>query len=330
VTVPVGILLAQLGTPDAPTAPALRRYLRQFLGDPRVIEMNPVGRWLLLNLVVLPFRPRRSAALYRNIWTEAGSPLLLNSRGQAEGLQRELGQAVKVALGMRYGEPSIPCAIDELCAAGVERILLFSLYPQYSGPTTGSTYDEVLRWLPRRRVVPALRVVPPYHEHPAYIQAVAQTAREHIAALPKAPEMILISFHGIPKRYIEAGDIYRSHCERSAELIAAAMGLVTGPQNGNCRLAFQSLFGKEEWMRPYTSETIEQMGREGLKRIAVILPGFTADCLETIDEIGREGLHQFRRTGGEDLYRVPCLNTHPAWISAMARIARDELAGWLS
>ncbi len=325
-TAPVGILLAQLGTPDAPSAPALRRYLRQFLGDPRVIEMNPVGRWLLLNLIVLPFRPRRSAALYRNIWTKEGSPLLLNSRGQAEGLQRELGPAVKVALGMRYGEPSIPRAIDNLCAAGAEKVLLFPLYPQYSGPTTGSTYDETFRWLPRRRVVPALRIVPPYHEHPAYIQAVAQTAREHLAALPKAPEMILISFHGIPTRYVEAGDTYRSHCERSGDLVAAAMRL----EKDRWQLVFQSLFGKEEWMRPYTSETIEELGRKGVKRIAVILPGFTADCLETIDEIGREGLHQFRKTGGEELYRVPCLNTHPVWISAMARIARDELAGWIS
>lgn len=322
---PVGILVAQLGTPDAPTTPALRRYLRQFLGDRRVLEMNPLGRWLLLNLVVLPRRPRSSAALYRRVWTERGSPLLLHTRAQAEGLERAMGPAVRTAVGMRYGHPSIEEGLAELSAAGAERVLVFPMYPQYSAPTTGSTCDEVFRVLSRRRVVPALRVAPPYYAHPAYVEAVAATAREDLGSLPWKPDKVLISFHGIPRRYIENGDPYRGHCEESARRIAAALSL----SRDGWQVCFQSRFGREPWLEPYADETFQALGRAGLKRLWVLCPGFTADCLETIDEIQAVGREQFREAGGEDLRQAPCLNAHPAWIGAMAHIAREELGGWL-
>jgi len=322
---PIGVLVSQLGTPDAPTAPALRRYLREFLGDPRVLEMNPIGRWLLLNLIVLPRRPKVSAELYRRIWRPEGSPLLVTTRAQADGLARALGPAARVAAGMRYGKPSLKAAIDELCAAGVDRILLFPQYPQYSAATTGSTCDEVFRWLPRRRAVPALRVVPSYYAHPAYIDAVAQVARDDLAGLSWRPEKVLFSFHGLPRRYSDAGDPYRGQCEETARRVATALGLAAG----QWQASFQSRFGREEWLRPYTDVTFAALGKAGVRRIAVICPGFTADCLETLDEIAVLGLKQFRAAGGEELRQVPCLNAHPAWIAALARIAREELAGWL-
>jgi ferrochelatase len=322
---PVGVLLAQLGTPEGPTAPALRRYLRQFLGDPRVLEMNRLARWLLLNLVILPSRPKRSARLYRKIWTEKGSPLLLTTLSQAQGLERALGPAARVAAGMRYGEPSLAAALETLLQAGSRRILLFPMYPQYSGATTGSTCDELFRSLSRKRVVPPLRVAAPYGAHPAYLEAVVETARQSLSALPFEPEKVLISFHGIPRRFIERGDPYRAQCEESAGLIARGLGLPAE----KWMLVFQSRLGREPWLEPYADETFLALGRAGLKRIAVICPGFTADCLETLDEIRNLGREQFRSTGGEELRQVPCLNDQPAWISAMARIAREELSGWL-
>jgi ferrochelatase len=319
------VLLAQLGTPAAPTARALRPYLRQFLGDPRVIEANRIVWWLVLNGIVLPRRPKRSAALYRRIWTDRGSPLLLYSKAQVDGLQAALGDAARVELGMRYGEPSIPSAMSSLLSSGVERILVFPMFPQYSGTTTASIYDAVLEHLKGVRVVPALRFVPPYHAHPAYIGALAAIAREEIGRLPWKPDRILITFHGIPRRYIEKGDVYRKHCEETARLLAGALGL--GP--GDHEVSFQSRFGREEWLSPYTEEKLAELPRTGVKRVAAICPGFTADCLETLDEIGNEGKRIFLEAGGEDLKLIPCLNAHPAWIEGMATIAREELSGWL-
>jgi ferrochelatase len=321
----LGILLGQLGTPAAPTAPAVRRYLRQFLGDPRVLEMNALGRWLLLNLIVLPRRPPRSAELYRRIWTAEGSPLLINTRAQAEGVSRALGPGVRVEIGMRYGNPSLGSAIGRMASEGIDRLLLFPLYPQYSAPTTASTLDETFRALAGLRAVPALRVVPPFYAHPAYVDSVAQVAREFVAGLAWRPDKVLLSFHGVPRRYVESGDPYRSHCEESARRIASALGLASG----EWVLTFQSRFGREEWLRPYTDETLKALGRSGVRRLAVLCPGFISDCLETIDEIGSLGLEQFRSTGGEELALVPCLNAHPAWIAGMAHLAREELCGWL-
>jgi len=226
---------------------------------------------------------------------------------------------------MRYGNPSIPAALDRLIQRGADRILLFPMYPQYSAPTTASTYDEVCRSLLRRRLVPALRVVPPYYAHPVYLEAVAAVAREYQTALPWRADLILFSFHGIPRRYVDAGDPYRKHCEESAQLIAGRLGL----EKGGWQVAFQSRFGREEWLEPYTDETLSLLPREGVKRLLVLCPGFVADCLETIDEIASVGREQFRAAGGEDLAQVPCLNAHPAWIEGMTRIAREETEGWL-
>lgn len=325
----LGILLAQLGTPDAPTTPAVRSYLSEFLRDRRVVDLNPALWWLILNGVVLQTRPAKSAALYRKIWTAEGSPLLVFSASQAAALQERLAGAgrpeVRVEVAMRYGNPSTPAAIERLCDWGADRILLFPMYPQYSAPTTASVYDAVFAELPRRRFVPALRVVPPFYDHPLYIEALAESARETLASLEAPPDRILISFHGIPQRYADLGDPYAEHCRATAELLSKTMGW--GPDQ--VLVTFQSRFGREPWLQPYTDETLMRLGGEGVRRIAVICPGFIADCLETIDEIGNLGLEQFRHGGGESLRLIACLNDRPRWIDAMTTIASDELQGWL-
>ncbi len=321
----IGVFLAQLGTPDAPTPGALRPYLREFLSDPRVIEVNRVLWWFVLNFLILPRRPARSAALYKRVWTEKGSPLLLHTIEQARGLQAALGDGVAVDFGMRYGSPPAPSVLDGLCERGVDRILVFPMFPQYCAATTASVYDAVFDHFKQRRVVPALRFVPPYGTHPAYIGALAAVAKEELSRLPWKPDKVLISFHGVPRRYVESGDPYKTQAVETTQELAQALGL--GPDD--YMLSFQSRFGKEEWLKPYTDETLADLGRRGLKRVAAICPGFTVDCLETIDEIGREGRKTFQRAGGEDLRLIPCLNAHPVWIDAMARIAREELAGWV-
>ena len=326
----IGILVAQLGTPDAPTAPAVRRYLRQFLGDRRVVDLNPILWWLILNGIILPRRSRQSAALYRNVWTAEGSPLLRISNAQARGLQERLQSAsldaeIRVEVAMRYGNPSTGLAIDTLCDWGAGEILLFPMYPQYSAPTTGSTYDEVFRELTRRRLVPTLRVVPPYYDDPHYIGALARSIREKLAAMDGKPDKILISFHGIPQRYATLGDPYPEHCLATVRALATEMGW----SSDDYLLTFQSRFGKEPWLQPYTDQTLMKLGAERLGRILVVCPGFTADCLETIDEIGNLGREQFESRGGGALDLVPCLNDRPLWLDAMTAMARRELAGWL-
>jgi ferrochelatase len=324
----VGVLLAQLGTPDAPTPAALRRYLRQFLSDPRVVERNRLLWWFILRLAVLPRKPQRSAALYRRVWTPDGSPLLVISRSQAGGLdaalnRREPGR-FKVALGMRYGSPSIESAVRELIDWGAERLLLLPAYPQYAGPTTASTYDEVFRLLSTQRFVPTLRVVPPYYAHPAYIEALAQSVREAMADRPQAPEKVVISFHGIPQSFVDSGDPYASHCEATARALAARAGWETG----RYVLAYQSRAGREPWLLPNTDETFIELARSGVRDVMVICPGFVADCLETIDEIGYVGQEQFRSAGGDTLQLVPCLNDRPQWIEGMTDIVLEQLEGW--
>ena len=325
----IGVLLAQLGTPDAPTPAALRRYLRQFLSDPRVVERNRVLWWFVLRLLVLPRRPRHSAALYRRIWSSDGSPLLVISRSQARALEAALDRHApdrfKVALGMRYGRPSIGSAARELIGWGADRLLLFPLYPQYAGATTASTYDEVFRELSRLRFVPALRVVPPYYAHPAYIEALARSVREEMTGRPCRPEKIVVSFHGLPQRFVDRGDPYASHCEATARALAARAGW----DSGTYRITYQSRTGRQPWLQPYTDETLAELARSGVRDVMVICPGFVADCLETIDEIGRVGLEQFRAAGGETLQLVKGLNDRPAWIEAMAGIALEELQGWI-
>lgn len=322
-----GILIGQLGTPDAPTAPAVRRYLRQFLSDRRVVDLNP---WLwkgILEGIILRTRPAQSAALYRKVWTDEGSPLLTVSRSQASGLERALaagGMEVKAEVAMRYGNPSTGSAIEKLLEWGAERILLFPMYPQYSAPTTGSTYDETFSKLLARRYVPALRVVPPYYEHPSYIAALSESVREALASLPSSPDKVLISFHGIPQRYADLGDPYPAHCAATADALAKTLGWSAD----DYLVTFQSRFGREPWLHPYTDETLKGLGAEGVKRIVALCPGFTADCLETIDEIGNLGAEQFIEGGGEELHLVPCLNDRSRWLSAMTEIATTELQGW--
>ena len=329
----IGVLVAQLGTPQAPTARALRPYLRQFLSDPRVIDLHPLRWYPILYLFVLTRRPARSAALYANIWTDEGSPLMVHSQAQTRGLQERLGSAYRVVLGMRYGEPSIARAVQSLEQEGVERILVFPMYPQFSCATTGSIYDAVNRaalgrrcpwFFDRKRQMPALRFVPPYADHPAYINALKQSVAAAVARLSWTPDRYLITFHGIPRRYVDEGDPYRRHCEETARQLATALGLAEDEWISG----FQSRFGKEPWLEPYTEEVLARLGGQGVRRLVAICPGFTADCLETLDEIGREGAEQFSSGGGQQFHLVPCLNDHPAWLDAMATIARQELAGW--
>ena len=329
----IGVLVAQLGTPQAPTARALRPYLRQFLSDPRVIDLHPLRWYPILYLFVLTRRPARSAALYANIWTDEGSPLMVHSQAQTRGLQERLGAAYRVVLGMRYGEPSIARAVQSLEREGIERILVFPMFPQFSCATTGSIYDAVNRaalgrrcpwFFARKRQMPALRFVPPYADHPAYINALKQSVAAAVARLSWTPDRYLITFHGIPQRYVDEGDPYRRHCEETARQLATALGLA----DDEWVSGFQSRFGKEPWLEPYTEEVLERLGGQGVRRLVAICPGFTADCLETLDEIGREGAEQFASGGGQQFHLVPCLNDHPAWLDAMAAIARQELAGW--
>lgn len=324
----VGVLLAQLGTPDAPEPRSLRRYLKQFLWDPRVIEKNRAVWWAVLNGIVLRTRPKRSAALYKRIWTEQGSPLLLHTERQTMLLSRDLGAAdptIRVVFGMRYGSPSIERAIDTLIEDGCSRILLVPMYPQYSATTTASTYDAVFKHLLARRDVPTLRVAAPYYRHPAYVSAQATIINEAYKSFKVRPEKLVLSYHGIPEAYIERGDPYCCHC---SETTAALLPLLTLAADDVIH-TYQSRFGKDPWLVPYTDETIEGLARSGVKRIAVACPGFTADCLETLDELGNEGRHAFAELGGEDFQLIPCLNDHPAWIRALSTIVREELGGWL-
>jgi len=326
----IGILVAQLGTPDAPTTSAVRTYLRQFLSDRRVVDLNPALWWLILNGIVLTTRPSKSAALYQKVWTEAGSPLLVISSNQASGLQQRLQQEgsdveIRVELAMRYGNPSTRFALDRLCSWGAEQILLFPMYPQYSAATTASTYDEVFRELSRLRFVPALRVVPPYCDDMHYIAVLARSVRERLASLASRPDKILLSFHGIPQRYATLGDPYPEQCFATAKALAAAMAWT----DDDYLVTFQSRFGREPWLQPYTDVTLKELGAQGMKNLVVLCPGFIADCLETIDEIGNLGEEQFQSTGGGDLHLVPCLNDRADWLDAMATIARRELAGWI-
>jgi ferrochelatase len=320
-----GVLLIQLGTPDAPTASALKPYLRQFLGDPRVIEVPRFKWWLILNLFILPFRPRQSAAKYQNIWdAQTGSPLLHHTRRQTEELQKLLPD-VPVAFGMQIGNPSVASVVHGLIERDIDRLVVVPMYPQYSATTTASATDTLFQALMKERRVPALRIVPPYYDHPAYLDAVAALIREDLAHLSWTPEHYLISFHGIPIRYAQAGDPYATHVKRTT---AALVQRLSWPRAGWTQ-SFQSLFGREEWLKPYTDRTLVGLAKKGVKRVFVVTPGFTSDCLETIDEIGREAHEAFVHAGGEKLHLCPCLNEHPAWIAALRTMVLEEGRGWL-
>lgn len=320
-----GVLLIQLGTPDAPTARALRRYLRQFLSDPRVIEAPPLPWWLVLNVRILPTRPRQSAAKYQRIWNpETGSPLLHFTRLQAEALQRLL-PGLLVRFGMQVGNPPVAKAVREMVDAGVDRLIVVPMYPQYSATTTASAFDVLFKALMQERRVPSLRVVPPYYAHPVYLDAVAAVIRDELAHLPWEPEHFVLSFHGIPVKYAERGDPYPEHVQRTTELLLERLSWPAG----RWTQSFQSLFGKDAWLRPYTDETLQQLAQRGIKRVFVAMPGFTADCLETIDEIGYEARELFRHAGGELLHPCRCLNDHPVWIEALRSLVLEEGKGWV-
>jgi protoporphyrin/coproporphyrin ferrochelatase len=321
-----GVLLVQLGTPDAPTPQALRPYLRQFLNDPRVIEAPRLAWWFVLNLLILPRRPRQSAAKYRRIWNpQTGSPLLHWTREQTRGLQALLPH-LPVRFGMQIGNPPLEGVLTELIDAGVDRLIVLPMYPQYSATTTASAADCLFKALLKKRRVPALRVVPPYYEHPAYLDAVTAVIRDELTRLPWEPDHYLLSFHGIPIKYAQRGDPYALHVKRTT---AALVKRLDWPRS-RWTQSFQSLFGRDRWLRPYTEETLRRLAGRGVQRVFVAMPGFTADCLETIDEIGYEAREAFRHAGGKELHPCPCLNAHPRWIEAMRTIVEEEGRGWLS
>lgn len=324
---PVGVMLLQLGTPDAPTAPALRRYLEQFLRDRRVVDLSR-AIWLpLLYLRILRTRPAQSARLYQRIWTEAGSPLAVITSAQAAGMaerfDRDAPGRVKVVVGMRYGNPSMASALEALIAAGCDRMLAFPMYPQYASATTGSSLEELARLIAPRRVMPSIRTVPPYFDDPAYLGALEAVTRDALGDW--RPDHVLISFHGMPKRYAELGDPYPEHCHVTARGFMDRMGWTAD----RTTVAFQSLFGREEWLRPYTAEKLKELAARSVPRLATVCPGFTADCLETIEEMGMTNREMYQHEGGGEYRLIPCLNDHPAWIDGMETIVRRELQGWI-
>jgi ferrochelatase len=321
----IGVLIIQLGTPDEPTVPAVRRYLREFLSDPRVIEA-PRWRWLpVLNLIVLPRRSPASAAKYARIWdARTGSPLLHITRLQAQALQRSLPGDFVVRAGMRYGNPSLQYALKELTDAGADRLVVLPMYPQYSAASTGTACDQLFDALRRLRDMPAIRVAPPFYERPSYIRAQAAIVREELSKQERPPDRIVFSFHGYPVDFVTRGDPYQRQVEQTARLLATQLGLGAD----EWLLAYQSQFGRQVWLQPFLDETLRRLAREGARRVLVASPGFTADCLETIDEIGREVAESFTSAGGECLVRCPCLNDHPAWIEAMVDMVLNESRGW--
>lgn len=326
----IGVLLTNLGTPDAPTARALRPYLRQFLWDRRVIELPRVLWWLILNLFVLPFRPRSSARLYSNIWTPEGSPLLTTLRAQAAAVEERIrqrldknGDTLSVAVGMRYGEPSIPGALRELRHQGCSKILVFPLYPQYSAATTASTFDAIALELLHWRWVPEIRTLHHYYQEPGYIAALAASVREFWSREGE-PQRLLLSFHGIPQRYSDNGDPYYAHCQETLRLLKDELSF---PRD-RILIAFQSRFGPEEWLQPYTDKTLEGLAKSGVKRVDVLCPGFSADCLETIDEIAEMNRDLFLEAGGEKLGYIPALNERSDHIELLSNLVLRGLAGW--
>jgi ferrochelatase len=324
------VLLVNLGTPQAPTPGALRRYLREFLSDPRVVEIPRLLWWPILYAFVLTLRPRRSAAKYATIWTPRGSPLKVYSEQQALLLRGYLGERgfdVEVRLAMRYGEPSIASVLAELRAARTERILVLPLYPQYSASTTASVFDAVNAVLARTRNVPELRTVRHFHDEPGYIEALKHSVLEHWRNHGRAPAAggkLVMSFHGVPKRTLALGDPYYCECQKTGRLLAEALGLA----QDEYLVTFQSRFGRAEWLQPYTAPTLQTLARQGTARVDVICPGFVADCLETLEEIAQEARQTFLSAGGKQFHYIACLNDRPDFIHALADVAARHLQGW--
>lgn len=323
----IGVLLVNLGTPDAPTATAVRRYLAEFLSDRRVVEIPPLLWQPILRGIILNTRPKKSAHAYSQVWTEAGSPLAAITAAQARGLQERLGGGVRVAYAMRYGNPGIAAELTRLKDEGCERILFAPLYPQYSGATTATAFDALGTTLSTMRWQPAIRTLPPYYDDPAHIAALREDLARQLAALAFVPEVLLLSFHGMPERTLQLGDPYHCHCRRTARLIEEALQ----PDWPDLRIAasFQSRFGRAKWLEPATDAVLAQEAANGTRRLVIAAPGFSADCLETREELAIRGREQFVAAGGEEFAALDCLNTSEAGMTMLEVLVRRELAGWL-
>jgi ferrochelatase len=320
------VLYCNLGTPDEPTAPAVRRFLAEFLGDPRVVEIPRLLWLLILHGIILRVRPAKSAAKYASVWLPEGSPLKIWTEKQAKLLQGWLAQRghdVQVRYAMRYGSTSIASQLDALKAAGTTRVLILPAYPQYSATTTASLFDAVYQWAGKVRHLPELRFVNHYHDDARYIAALAGTVQRYWQANGR-PDVLVMSFHGVPERTLHLGDPYHCECFKTARLLAEQLGL----SKDQFKVTFQSRLGRAKWLEPYTEPTLIEMGKTGVKRVDVVCPAFTSDCLETLEEINQEAREAFLHAGGKDFHYIPCLNDDPAWITALSDIAQQHLSGW--
>jgi protoporphyrin/coproporphyrin ferrochelatase len=317
----VGVLLVNLGSPDAPEAGAVRRYLKEFLSDRRVVEIPPILWQPILRGIILTTRPRKSAHAYAQVWTPEGSPLTVITARQSAAVQLALGPAVQVEWAMRYGNPSIADRLNAMKDAGCDRILVAPLYPQYSGATTGTVFDAVAAALGTMRWQPAIRTLPPYHDDPAYIGALATSMKDGLAALPFAPDAVLASFHSMPQRTLQLGDPYHCHCQKTARLLSEA-------SERELAVSFQSRLGRAKWLEPATDATLAAMPGKGIRKVAVLAPGFAADNLETLEEIAIRGRDTFIAAGGTDFAYIPCLNDSPTGIAMLQTLLLRELAGW--
>jgi ferrochelatase len=320
------ILYCNLGTPDAPTAPALRRYLGEFLSDARVIEIPRAIWWLILHGIILRVRPKKSAAKYASVWLPEGSPLKVWTQKQAvmlRGYLGERGHHVEVRYAMRYGNPSIASQLDQLKADGVTRVLILPAYPQYSGTTTASVFDAVYSWAAKVRLIPEFRFVNHYHDDAGYIAALADKIRQHWQQNGQA-EKLVMSFHGVPERTLQLGDPYHCECHKTARLLAENLGL----SKDRWQLTFQSRFGKAKWLEPYTEPTLIKLAQSGVKSVDLVCPGFTGDCLETLEEISMEARHAFLEAGGKTFNYIECLNDSPQWLAAMSELSIRHMGGW--
>ena len=318
-----GVLLANLGTPDAPDRVSVRRYLKEFLWDPRVVEMSRPLWWLILNGIILNTRPQRSAHAYASVWSEQGSPLLAISQAQHQRLAEVMGPNIRVELAMRYGSPAIASGLEALRRAGARRILVLPLYPQYSATTTASVFDTVTAEIRRWRWIPELRFVNQYHDDAGYIQALADSVQA-FQEVNGRPDQLIMSFHGLPQAYCEAGDPYYCHCQKTARLLAERLQL----SSADYRVTFQSRLGVKAWLKPYTDETLKALPAEGVRRVQVICPGFSADCLETLEEVAMENRDFFLGAGGESYQYIPCLNDSAGHIRFLRDLIERHLQGW--
>jgi ferrochelatase len=319
----VGVLLVNLGTPEQPNRTSLRTYLKEFLSDPRVVEVPRLIWFFVLNLIILPFRSGRSAKAYQGVWQNDGSPLMVHSKNLTEKVSAKLSDDYVVELAMRYGNPSISDAIDKLMSRGANKLLILPLYPQYSATTTASTFDALADALKSKRYVPEVRFINHYHDHPSYIQALVTSIGERKKEFSKTSPLLL-SYHGIPKRYWDNGDPYPCHCFKTSRLLKEALGL----DDDAVKTTFQSRFGREEWVKPYTDETLKSMPQGGIKSVNVMCPGFAVDCLETIEEIEEENKEYFEKANGEHFHYIPCLNDSEAHASLIQTLIEEQSQGW--